>query len=412
MKRVQTVKLRLHKPLAPHSWADVGPRLSELASISHRVLNLTMTSLAMAAEYPDQVPAEWRSKTGKPSAYQMAASNLDKVNAERSKVRTCKWCAGTKTEPAEPPGKRTKRQPERAPGDACSRCDGLGTTKLQEVGIPSAVQSGMQRLAERRHANDRVGVLRGDRTLSSFRSPAPIPITSSGAVFSVGRGAEGYWVELPLGGQVGRVRFAVAPDGPVAWGHMRALLAEGTKLGDAKIVARRGEKRGWVVIISYSVEVAEPSQVLGPAALITVTRLGVVIQVPGSTARTLYHVDSIRRSRAQFARRRASRSRHQRDLSPGARGHGRARALEHYHAVDDAEGRWLATLCQQVAAGAVKHVVHRRASWVTVDPILGELLPMAQLRSALDWALSKAGIAPPQDFATFLQGDTAKAELA
>jgi hypothetical protein len=109
--------------------------------------------------------------------------------------------------------------------------------------------------------------------------------------------------------------------------------------------------------------------------------------------RTLHGLDDILRQRRKFARRRKSRSRHQRDLAPGARGHGRRRALRHYRAVDDAQQRWTRSVCQQIAAKATRHAIRVGARWVVVDDhSVATALPPAALRTAVEWALTRAGL--------------------
>src|SRR5690606_19893584 len=54
--RTMAVHLRIVKPL-DRKWEDVGPRLRDLAWLAHRVLNRTMTALALAAEHPGSAPA-------------------------------------------------------------------------------------------------------------------------------------------------------------------------------------------------------------------------------------------------------------------------------------------------------------------------------------------------------------------
>lgn len=401
----RTVKLRLLRPLDPHTWDDVGPQLRALAYAAHRILNRSMTSLSVAAEHPELVPSSWKSRTGKISGYQMTARAIEAVNEERVKTRVCVWCAGAKTEPVGAPldkkgkpVKRSKRQLERAPGEACSRCDGSGGTKIGAcVDVPSAVHAGWARVAEQRHGNDRRDVLAGRRAVSSFRSPAPIAITSSGEVFGVRHDGKGYVLEAPIypGGAVGRVAFALGVDGRGAHAQMRDLIG-GAKVGDCKILAPKDGKKKWLVTISYSVTRGLAPAKSVPIITVRVSRHGVEVAVPGGRSRTLLGAETIRCHRAKFSARRSSRSKHQRDISPGARGHGRARALEHYHAVDDAEQRWVRSNCQEIAAKAIATATKLGASWVEVDEeSVRGLLPPAALREALLWALKKSGFAEP-----------------
>jgi len=406
-----SVKVRIVKPL-DRDWDAVGPRLRELAWLGHRVLNGTMTRLAMSAELPDQVPDQWKSKRnensekrpgGKLSPYQMAACAIDQANNERVKTRVCAWCAGSGLEPSTTPLdkrgreiKTTKAQltRERSAGQVCSRCDGVREYKIGEaVEVPSAIQNGWQRMAERRHTSDRADVLRGAKSIASYRSPAPIAIVSSGEPFKLRRDERGYALEIPLyaGGAAGRVPFAIVPDGRNAQAYMRRMLEADSKLGDLKIISA-GKK--WIAVIAYSWERSVPEPRSGPDALIRVGAGGSVEFVMPKVLKRLYEGMSITRKRAQFSARRSSRSKHQRDIASGARGHGRARALEHYHAVDDAERRWVKSLCQQIAAKAVCHASRQGARWVRLDESF-TLLPPATLRECLSWALRKAEFVEP-----------------
>lgn len=419
---VASVKVRLLKPLAA-DWDEVGPRLRELAWLGHRVLNGTITRLAMAAELPGNVPEAWCSKRnetstkrpgGKPSAYQMVKVAIDVANSERVQVRLCAWCGGTGTEPSDAPTnkrgravKRTKAQDkhERAPGEVCSRCDGVREYRIGEaVVVPSAIQAGWQRMADRRFATDLVDIRRGNKSLSSYRAPAPIAITSSGDTFAVRKDERGYVLEIPLypGGESGRVPFALALDGPGPHAHLQRILGPSGKLGDLKILPPTEGKPKWLAVISYSWERTKPVARSGPDAIICSAADGSPeLRLPGRPPKRLYEGPNLAHKRHVFSLRRASRSKHQRDISAGARGHGRPRALEHYHSVNDAERRWIRSVCQEIAAKAVREAARRGARWVLIDEMV-TMLPPATLREALAWVLKKSGFVEPE--ATGSQG--------
>jgi hypothetical protein len=363
VKRTVAVKVRLARPLSC-SWNEVGSRLRELSWLAHHVLNGTITRLVLSDAHPDMAPKEWRSterphaaknKGGKLGAYPMAKMAIERANTVR---------------------------------------------KEAVEDIPSAIQNGWARTAERRHKTDRRDVAVGAKAVASFRSPAPICITSSGDAWTVGHDGTGYWVDVPLhsGGASTRTRFALAPDGRGAHEHMRRIVSPSSKLGDMKILAPKGQsKKKWVAVLSYSYEADDPTPGAAGVATLTLDQSSNVVVVCGKRVRKLFEGSSVARQRGMFAARRASRSRHQRDIGAGARGHGRARALEHYHAVDDAEGRWMRSICQEIAAKASREAMHRGASWVVADEAVGRLLPPAMLRDALDWALTRAGLAKPKD---------------
>lgn len=416
-KLTAAIKLRLVRPI-DRDWDEVGARLRALAYLGHRVLNGTMSRLAMAAELPEHVPGEWKSREnpksekrpgGKPSSYQMTARSIERANEERIKVRVCKWCAGTGVEPPDPPLKRMKKQPERAPGETCSRCDGVRSYVIGEaVEVPSEIHAGWDRMASRRHMADRGDVIRGAKSIATYRAPAPIAVTSSGQAFSLGHDGRGYTLDVPLyaGGKDGRVRFAVRPDGNGAWAHLRRML--GAKLGDLKIV-NAGKK--WIAIVSYSweEEIAEAGS--HPDATIALADDGSPeIRIAGRRAKRLYEGSSIQHQRRVFSARRKSRSKHQRDIGKGARGHGRTRALAHYHAVDDAEQRWLRSISQEISAKAVKEAKLRGCRGVVVDESVGDVLRLGVLRDALTWALKRNGFADPTEQSLAASNDGAGAD--
>lgn len=356
------VKCRIVKPI-DKSWDDVGPRLRELSWIAHRALNGTMARLALASECPDMVPDSWRSKRnensekrpgGKPSAYQMTKVAIEQANAHR------------KAGPVED--------------------------------IPSAIQAGWQRLADRRYKADRRDVLLGAKSLPSFRSPAPIAITSSGEAWTLRHDGRGYVLSIPLwpGGAEGRVDFALGPDGRGAHEHMRRMVGGAAKLGDAKVLAPKNGKKGWITVLTYSWEREIPTPRSGPPIILRAIGADIVVCSPLGKPGVVYGGGAIRHKRQAFSARRSSRSKHQRDIGGGARGHGEARALQHYHAVDDAEQRWLRSICQEIAAKAVRRADRIGASWIMLDEeSVRPVLPPATLRSALEWALHKSGYVEP-----------------
>jgi hypothetical protein len=405
LKLSKTVTLRIVKPL-DDTWDVVGPRLRELSWIAHRVLNKTIARLALAGEYRDDAPAEWRSRTGNPYEYPMCKVAIDDVNSERVKVRRCAWCGGTGVEPADPvdakgkPKKRGKKQPERAPGEACSRCEN-GPNRERTIGepveVPTPIVSGWSRFAATRYKTDIQDMLRGKKSLAAFRSPAPIVVTSSGDAFIVGHDGKGYYVGVPLFDTRKLTRFAVAPNGPRGYGQLKELMDPAAKVGDLKLLGPKQGKKGWRVAVSYTVEIAEAKSG-GPPLMLTVTPRGIAVVGEQLTKpRVCYGVESIAFQRRKFSARRKSRSRHQRDIGKGARGHGKARALQHYHAVDDAEQRWTRSICQEISSKAAATCVQRGAKWCAIDGSLANLLPPAALRSALDWALAKQGLTCPEE---------------
>lgn len=264
--------------------------------------------------------------------------------------------------------------------------------------VPPTIQLGWARTADRRFKNDRKEILRGNKSLSTWRSPAPIVVTSGQAAWSLRHDGCGYVLGVPLyaGGASGSREFALAPDGKNAWAHLQRMVLDGAKLGDCKLLAPRANKKSWLVALSYSVDVAEPTPRAGePAALKVLPDGTIAVCVAGRRPRKVYEGESIAHKRRMFAARRSSRSKHQRDIGAGARGHGRARALEHYHAVDDAEARWRKSICQEIAAKAAREADLRGCSWVDIDESIAKVLPPAEMRGAVQWALQRAGFAPP-----------------
>lgn len=417
MNRPYTVTLRIVRPL-DRKWEDVGPRMRDLAWFGARVLNLTMGARAISADHPRHAPAEWRSREnprsekcpgGQLSAYQMAAYAIELANSERLKVRRCRWCAGTGVEPAEPPRtktgrliKRPKKQPVRDPGQPCSRCDN-GPKREYTIGdvveVPSAIQAGWARLVDTRFQEDRRDLLAGKKSVPSFRSPAPIAVTSGGSpkAFTVRHDGRGYVIDVPLypGGQSGCVPFAVTGHGKYSYAHLRALLNPANKLGDLKL-AQKGKK--WIARLTYTAAERDPVEQTGDSLVLKLGTRGVELWgSPLKKPRVLRGTETIRHKRAAFAARRKSRSQHQRDIGRGARGHGRARALKHYHSVDDAEQRWIRSVSQEIAAKAAFTCKQRGARWVAIDDSMAAVIPPAKMRVALEWALSKRGIKKPEE---------------
>jgi len=405
---VQSAKIKILKPL-DRSWDEVGKRLRELAWMAPRVLNWTMAATELSSRFPDNSPNEWRSKInpksatrpgGKLSAYQMCARAIESANAERTKTIRCSWCKGTGKEPQEPPRKRPKKQPERTPGSICSKCD---AGKLREytigepVDVPSAIQLGWAQFVHNKHKDDLKDLRLGKKSLASFRDTSPIVVSSGGNRFAVRYDGRGYVVDVPLWpGNGGSVTFALAPDGKRGYAHLRQMVLPTTKIGDLKILPPRQQKRGWCVAISYTCWREEVKQTEG-MLIVGLGEEGIEINRPGRSARILRGLETLKRQRLAFAARRKSRSKHQRDIGRGARGHGRARALEHYHAVDDAQQRWTRSVCQEIAAKAADTAVKCSARWVLVDDRVKDYLPPAALRSAVDWALIKCDISKPKD---------------
>jgi hypothetical protein len=404
-----TVKLRLIKPADPSvSWDDYGARLRELSSIAHRVLNRTIAMLAVRDDAPGvDLPADWRSSGGKVDSYNCAKVALATTNAERVSERRCARCKGSGVEPdVAGTAKRKRAKVERAPGDRCAKCDGAKVTRIGSAveDVPSAIVAGWARVADRRHGTDRADHLRGDKSLASWRRPAAIAIVAATHPnWSIRRDGQNHVLTFPVatdGRRVTEATFVVSIDGKGrarANGreHMRRLISGTAKLGDLKILAPRDGQKKWLAVASYSYAPAPVEVTAGVASVVRWTERGPAL-IDGKRARVLHGADDIRRQRAKFSARKASRSAHQRDIAPGARGHGRHRALQHYHAPEEAEARWVRTVVQQVAAKAVARALSSGASRVELDEqsFPEGTLPPAQLREAFAWAQRKAGIEP------------------
>ncbi len=400
MRLTAAVKMRMVKPV-DGDWDAAGSRLRELASIAHRVLNRTVAMLAVRDDAPGfEAPREWRSSGGKVQAYNCAAVAIEAVNRDRLTIRPCKRCDGTGVEP-ETVGtaKRNRAVVSRAPGEKCAKCDGAKviTGGAAVDSIPSAIHGGWARVADRKYATDRGDLLKGSKSLPSWRRGAPIAIRSSDEIWTLRHDGRNYVLSFPaFGGRNGRLEFVVNPDRGGAHEHARRLILASSKRGDLKIVPPRDGKRGWVAVMSYSWD-QEPTLAAGSSSPIVLrwTKLGAVVMV-GAKARVIHGAEDVRRQRAKFSARKSSRSKHQRDIAPGARGHGRARVLEHYHAPDDAESRWVGSICQEVAAKAVKRAQAVGARWVDIDEdsFPDGTIPPARLRECLKWALKRAGLEP------------------
>ncbi len=399
MRLTAAVKMRMVKPV-DGDWDAAGSRLRELASIAHRVLNRTVAMLAVRDDAPGfEAPREWRSSGGKVQAYNCAAVAIEAVNRDRLTIRTCKRCDGTGVEP-ETVGtaKRNRAVVSRAPGEKCAKCDGAKviTGGAAVDSIPSAIHGGWARVADRKYATDRGDLLKGSKSLPSWRRGAPIAIKSSDETWTLRHDGRNFVLSFPaFGGRNGRLEFVVNPDRGGAHEHARRLVLASSKRGDLKIMPPRDGKRGWVAVMSYSWEQdAAPAGNADPLVL-RWTKLGAVVMV-GARVRVLHGAEDVRRQRAKLSARKSSRSRHQRDIAPGARGHGRARVLEHYHAPDDAESRWVGSICQEVAAKAVKRAQAVGARWVDIDEdsFPDGTIPPARLRECLKWALKRAGLEP------------------
>lgn len=409
MRLTATVKMRMIRPV-DGDWNAAGGRLRELASIAHRVLNRTVAMLAVRDDAPGfDAPREWRSSGGKVQPYNCTAVAIEAVNRDRLMLRTCKRCKGTGVEPVDAgTAKRKRAGVVRAPGEPCAKCDGAKVIAGGESvdSIPSAIHGGWARVADRKYASDRVELLNGSKSLPSWRRGAPIAITSSGEVWTLRHDGCGYVLSFPaFGGRDGRLEFVVSPDRGGAHEHARRLVLASSKRGDLKIVPPRDGKRGWVAVMSYSWEQEPIAAGSTNAIVLRWTKLGAVVMV-GAKARVVHGAEDVRRQRAKFSARKSSRSKHQRDLAPGARGHGRARALEHYHAPEDAETRWVGSICQEVAAKAVRRALAVGARGVDIDEdsFPAGTIPPARLRECLKWALKRAGIEPATKDLTGSQG--------
>lgn len=414
-----STKVPLRRPL-DRDWITVRPQMDGLAWMAHRVLNGTMKMMAISEELPQSVPPSWCSKVnessstrsgGKVSSYQMVKQAIARANQERTNARPCSWCDQTGKEPSSAPtdkkGKirklnKKELKKERKPGDVCSRCDGVGqiTTGIA-IDVPVHIQMGWSRLIDRRWATDKSDVWKGVKSISSFKAPAPIMVTSSGTAFIVRKHEKNYIVEIPLyaGGKGGLVPFVLGPDGPNAHMHLRRMLDDpSVKLGDLKLLAPKGEgKKKWLVVISYSWDQHLPDAGTQPNAVIRQNVDGSPeLCIEGRHPKRLYEGKTLRHKRHVFSLQRAGRSKHQRDIGHGARGHGRNRTFEHYHSVDDREQRWVHSMCQEIAAKAAREAKLRGSRWVIIDESF-KILPPASLRGALEWALTKAGFVKPGD---------------
>jgi len=352
-----TVKVAIVKPLGM-TWDEAGKLLRGLQFVAHRIINRALLRM-LAEDAGHREGAAKRLPLGKLRTLSYQAVN-DAVEVEHD----------------------------------------------DKDAIASAVKLGMAGAAMEEYKRWRETEWKGERRFPLADGRAPIYVTSSGDTWGVARVDGSYVLSVKLTpGRTSKTRFVLGPDGGGAHAHMRRLVGGAdVKLGDVKIVRDKRRKR-WLACMSYSWPRPDRIDGLHVVALHRGVRSFLTAACTDGYAQELASGGDVLAIKAQMRARKRSLRKHVRECGSGARGHGRARQLATYQALENREARWVRTKCQQVAAAAVKFAKRRGASAILIedygtpggdgDEHIDRLVrqwPFYQLKSAIEWACARAGI--------------------
>lgn len=365
------VRLELLKPLS-ESWDDFGPRLRDLRSVSHRMLNAGMLGLVADLHAHERRAREGKLKPGE----KLKLYSYPHVLAELASFG--KWAA-----------------------DKAAKAKGEEKARLERIVMLCADVPGDIKA----YANYTVDAKfrhwmkhRADERLPMYKRGAPIFLPGVGCrILEVSE--RNVRLSLKLRGK-GRVEVVAVPVSGSNWQTMRLVGAGEAKSGDCKIVYDE-RKRKWFAFLAVTRPRPEPAPMDNGVVvavnrgrhnfLYAVSNNGHVAVVPG---------DSILKFKQAMFARRKSLGRHRTELGAGARGHGKKRREARYAPIERTESNFVRTRCQQSAAVLEKLCVKSGAGMIRhedFNTIDSEDLryvpswPWYQLKTAIEWTAHKSG---------------------
>ncbi len=372
------VRVDLIKPLNA-DWPDIGKRLFDLRDIGHRLMNASLRGAASSI-------GKKKSGTTRPYVDEQLKSYQD-------------WNA--------------KQVAASKPGD-----EGGFHQRRAALNLVGTMVDTWRYRAEQLFATHKKRIMNGDVSLPSVRKGTPIPFRDG--QWSLSSDEKGYVLSLKIfQGRMNYVQFAIAASGGGAHGHLRRMVSgdPGVKLGEVKLL-RDEKKQKWFALISYSWP--KPDKPVDAKHVMVVRRGMASILTAASSdgwfgrfePATMMVGDERGRpsgcalidAKRKFDARRRSIQRHNKDVGAGARGHGEARRLAGLRKIEDAEGRFVKTYCQQIGAWVAKEARAHGCGSVAIEafgsPVdaasdaywLLKRWPWAELKSAITWACNKAGI--------------------
>ena len=355
IKLVRTTSIELAFPLDGVTWDEVGitGRLGTIRHIGHRLLNAAIVGLFANKHLPTE----------------QQINALGYIKAEIAEI--------------ENKAKTEAFQDLRLPGNI--------TDRYQTV-ANQAVQMYFKK--------------KGKARIPSFGEKAPIMARNGGWKLGLDdQGRYTFSIKLWAGGHPW-TRFAVRPTEGWHYSLLKRIATDPTvKPGDCKIVWSTKKKR-FFAKLAFTTEDPKPKLDLDPNIVLGVHRgrnnfLYAACTEANSRGEVVYPGDDILAAKAKFKAMGLARKRMLRVTRGGAAGHGYERRYATYRAVQDAEARFIKTVCQHAAARVVKLAIQKRAGKVVLDDfttVESEDLryvpswPWFQLKQAVLWACKKAGI--------------------
>lgn len=251
---------------------------------------------------------------------------------------------------------------------------------------------------------------KGTMSLPSFNAKSPIFVAGDGVKVEASDGNVVLSLRLTTEGWTSIIVKPYHTSGRAA---VKKILSSPSCVGDVRLIQETHDgKKKWQAFLSYSFDVSEVAtgRTMALHRGVRTFLSAAVASEGGKEAYTtiLETGEDIRRHKDVYKIRRRSLGRQGRQLGMGAKGHGVARRYERVTRLEDAEDRWVATKCQEVAAHAIRLGERKGVNRILIEdwtnpakdgaPELGEHVefvvrsfPLARLRTAIEWAAKKKG---------------------
>lgn len=371
------VSVELIKPLNK-DWKEAGKLLRDVQQWAHRVLNNTVTQLALADKTRKNELSGWVLNT-----------EPKMLDGHDLSTTVKKGKNAGKTAPTS-----LQTLSYQFVSDFCNQ---------NKLNIGSSIKLAWANAAESAYSLFVKESYRGDRSLPTWNNTAPIQFTAPG--WSIEKNNKGYSLSVKvIPGREEAITFIVAADGGSAHANIKKILDDPDCRGDLKLKWLPSKKK-WIAKLAFSFE--KPATRTGSLVVVHrgIRNFLTMADTEGRVQTVADGSDILHFKKQINARKDAMRS-HVRESAPGAHGHGEKRLRNNYLSLGDKESNWVKTKCQQIAARTILLAQKKKASVVVIedygtpynetdDRRLNKLVaswPFYQLKECIVWAGQKVGI--------------------
>lgn len=372
------LRVELAKPLNNGGWEAVGTQLRALRMVSHRVLQAAF--LACVAQERANRDLEKEAQVHPQTAgYRAVGREIADINA---------WAA-----------KAAKKKSTGERSDLLAALATIAPSSRMQLGWSSAGYAAFGKWSKDKQRN----------AMPEWRRGAPIGINRDGVAIRCD--AKGIVLSVQLDPKgVDWTDFAIRCGKGAHAGRVREMASGKARPGEVKITYDERQKK-WLAFISYTRDAPIQPAECDPGVALVIhrgVRNALTIICSDGRHRQIPGAKLLAAKRRLVARRHEMQRVARCERGTGAHGHGKARRYEGPDALMEKESRVVRTWCQQMGAEVAKLARRWGCGTIVIEDYGGveqtgdvrqrylDKFPFYQLKQAIEWSLTKSGLALSQ----------------